>query len=59
MPARSRLQNALSAIDDAVRKLKRVRDTVDPSAQQEIRRAIRELNDAESAVRSALSDIDE
>ena len=42
----------MSAIDDARRRLKRAADDVDDD--DEIRRAIRELDDAEADIRKAL-----
>jgi len=46
------LNRAMSAIDDARRRLKRAADDVDDD--DEIRRAIRELDDAEADIRNAL-----
>jgi len=54
MSAKISLQNALSAIDDAMRRLKRIRGDVPSDAESVIRRAIRELEDAETDVQNAL-----
>jgi hypothetical protein len=55
MSAQSKLKQALDAIDDARRRLKRL--SADLEDDSEIRRAIRELDDAEADIERALSDV--
>jgi len=55
MSARSKLRQALDAIDNAKRHLKRI--DVDSETEYEIKRAIRELDDAESEIRRAIHQI--
>lgn len=56
MSTRSKLRNALDAIDNARRKLKRLlRD--DPT-NTDLRRAIRELDDAEYQVSRAIREVE-
>lgn len=55
MSAKSKLRSAISAIDDAIRSLKRAQNNTDDDS--DIRRAIRELDDAESDIRRAINDL--
>lgn len=55
MTATSKLRNALSSLDDAKRKLKRL--TNNEQAANEIRRVIRELDEAESYINRAIRDV--
>jgi len=57
MSARSKLRDALSAIDDAKRKLKKVSNDIQDDT--DIRRAIRELEDAESKIESAIRQVED
>jgi hypothetical protein len=57
MSAKRKLRDALSAIDDAMRALKRARDNAPDD--QNIRRAIRELDDAETHIRRASSEVED
>ena len=57
MSTKSTLRNALSNIDDAKRKLKRLRGPENEQIDYEIRRVIRELDDAESSVNRALREV--
>lgn len=55
MPARTKLKRALEAIDDAKRRLIRLKNNVEDDT--DIRRAISELDDAESEIERAIRDI--
>lgn len=55
MSTKAKLRSALSAIDDAKRALKRAQQGV--TEDYEIRRAIRELDDAESQIERALREL--
>jgi hypothetical protein len=57
MSAKSKLRSALSAIDDAMRALKRARDSA--LEDDNIRRAIRELDDAEAYIKRASREIED
>jgi hypothetical protein len=57
MSAKSKLRSALSAIDDAMRALKRARDSA--PEDDNIRRAIRELDDAEAYIKRASREIED
>ena len=59
MSAKTSLKRALALIDDAVTALRRVRNTGDSVAASQIRRAMRELDDAESKIKQALRDLPE
>lgn len=56
MSAKQKMKQALSAIDDALRALKRSRDLM-PN-DDNIRRAIRELDDAETLLRRAVREVE-
>ena len=55
MSAKRKLKDALSAIEDAVRALKRAE--VNAPGEENIRRAIRELDDAESLIQRAVREV--
>jgi hypothetical protein len=57
MSAKRKLKSALSAIDDATRALKRARVTApeDPN----IKRAIKDLDDAESHIKRAIREVED
>lgn len=55
MSAKTKLRNALSAIDDAKRRLKRVANDLDDDS--DLRRSIRELEDAEGIIEAAIRDV--
>lgn len=57
MSAKTSLQNAQSSIDDAKRKLKRMRSPENVQISNEIRRVIRELEDAEDSIDRALREV--
>jgi hypothetical protein len=57
MSAKSKLRSALSAIDDAIRALKRARDSA--PEDDNIRRAIRELDDAEGYIKRASREVED
>ena len=57
MPAKVKLRSALNAIDDAKRALKKAEQNA-PN-DQNIRQAIRELDDAEAAIEYAIREIDQ
>ncbi len=57
MSAKSSLRQALSSIDDVKRKLKRLPQPENVNIDYEIRRIIRELEDAESSINRALRDV--
>ena len=57
MSAKQKLRGALSAIDDATRALKRALD--DAPNDDNIRRAIRELDEAESKIRRAVREVED
>jgi hypothetical protein len=57
MSAKAKLRSALGAIDDAVRALKRARDSA--PEDDNIRRAIRELDDAEGYIKRASREIED
>lgn len=57
MSAKSRLRQALDAVENAQRILKRIQS--DPDAENQIRRAIRELDDAASEIERAIRNIPE
>jgi hypothetical protein len=60
MSARSKLRQALDSIDDAKRRLKRARNDLGAGeAYDQIRRAIRELEDAETDIQRAISDVND
>lgn len=56
MSAKQKLKQALAAIDDARRALKRARD--EASDDTDIRRALRELDDAEQQIQRAIREVD-
>lgn len=56
MSAKLKLKRALVAIDDAMTKLKRVKNSTANDA--DIRRAISELDDAESYIRKAIRELE-
>ena len=58
MSARTKLKRALSAIDDAQRALKKTRNNSEVD-DGNIKKAIRELEDAESDIKRAMRDIDQ
>ena len=51
----NRLRNALNSIDDAKRKIKRLQNQGEIS--NEIRRIVRELDDAEASVQRAIIEL--
>lgn len=55
MSAKRKLKDALSAIEDAVRALKRAEENA--PGEENIRRAIRELDDAESLIQRAVREV--
>ena len=55
MDMEQKLRNALSAIDDALRALKRAH--ANSADDPDVYRAIRELNDAENLIQRALNDV--
>lgn len=55
MAAKRKLKNALSAIDDAVTKLRRARNSTEND--DEIRRAMSDLDDAETLIKRAIRDL--
>lgn len=55
MSAKSKLKKSLSSIDGALRALKRARSSAPEN--QDIERAIRELEDAETEVNRALREV--
>ncbi|MCK0070719.1 hypothetical protein [Kordiimonas laminariae] len=55
MSAKTKLRNAMSAIDDAKRALKRVQGI--DEAYHDARRAIRYLEDAESDINRAIREV--
>ncbi|MBN2285970.1 MAG: hypothetical protein JXI43_05945 [Tissierellales bacterium] len=55
MSAKSKLKSALNAIDDAKKRLKRAR--YDAEDDTEIRRAIKNLDDAEDEINRALREV--
>jgi hypothetical protein len=57
MSAKRKLKDALSAIDDAMRALKRARDNA--PEDENVRRAIRELDDADSYIRRAVREVED
>jgi len=57
MSARDKLKRALSAIDDAISALGRVRQSNDPDAAHNARRALSELDDAAGKIKQALRDL--
>ena len=57
MSAKSSLSNALSSIDDAKRKLKKLRQSENAEIEREIKRVVRELEDAEGSINQALRDV--
>lgn len=56
MSARSKLKAAMSTIEDAIRALKRAQ--VAAPSQPDIRRAIRELDDAHELIRRAAREVE-
>lgn len=56
MSTKSKLKKALNAIDDAKRALGRAQQGAPDD--QDIRRAIRELDDAEGDIRRAIREVD-
>jgi hypothetical protein len=57
MSAKRKLRDALSAIDDAMRALKRARDNA--PGDDDIRRAIRELDDAQRHIKRAAREVED
>ena len=57
MSVTSSLRNALSSVDDAKRKLKRLRKPENAKIDHEIRRVIRELDDVEDSINQALRSV--
>jgi hypothetical protein len=55
MSAKRKLKDALSAIEDALGALKRAQQNV--PGEENIRRAIRELEDAESLIERAVREV--
>ena len=55
MSAKTKLRNALRAIDDARRRVKRAKETM--TDDSDLRRALRELDDAYSEVERAIREI--
>jgi hypothetical protein len=57
MSAKQKLRSALSAIDDAVRSLNRAKQ--DAPEDENIKRAIRELDEAESKIQRAIREVED
>lgn len=57
MSAETSLRNAQSSIDDVKRKLKRMGSQENVQISNEIRRVIRELEDAEDSIDRALREV--
>lgn len=58
MSASTKLGNALQAIDDAERVLKRIKNgTTDSELQYEIRKSLRELDEARQYIESARREV--
>lgn len=55
MSAKTKLRSALSAIDDAIRSLKRAKNATDDDT--EIRKAIHKLENAKSDITRAVRDL--
>ena len=58
MSTRLKLKRALSAIDDAQRALRRPKLNAQDYSDSDIRKAIREIEDAEIDIKKALRDVD-
>ncbi|MEA3405267.1 MAG: hypothetical protein U9R28_05960 [Pseudomonadota bacterium] len=56
MTTKSKLKNALSAIDDAKRALKRAKQV--EAAYSDAGKALRELDEAENYIRKAMREVD-
>jgi ABC-type Zn uptake system ZnuABC Zn-binding protein ZnuA len=57
MSAKTKLKNALSAIDDAATALRRARSDANPEVEHQIRKALSELDDAERDIKRAIREI--
>ncbi|UWR51062.1 hypothetical protein [Phaeobacter inhibens] len=57
MSAKTSLKNALSSIDDAKRKLKKLGQSENVEIERDIKRVVRELEDAENSITRALRDV--
>ncbi|MMZ70557.1 hypothetical protein D1872_336280 [compost metagenome] len=57
MAAEYSLRNALTAIEDAKGKLRRIRNNDDPDVVRAVRRAVSELEDAESQIQRAINEL--
>jgi hypothetical protein len=57
MSASHKLKNALSAIEDALRALRRAQDSA--PGEENIQRAIRELDEAASYIRRAAREVED
>lgn len=57
MSAKTKLKNALSAIDHAATALRRARNDANPDADSQIRKALSELDDAERDIKRAIREI--
>ena len=57
MSAKTSLKNALSSIDDAQRKLKKLQQSANVEIERDIKRVVRELEDAEVSINRALRDV--
>lgn len=57
MAAKASLRNALSSIDDAKRKLKKLRQSANVEIERDVKRVVRELEDAEDSINRALRDV--
>jgi len=58
MSAEAKLRQALSAIDDARRRLNRAKNELnDDELQHQLRRAVHELDDAEADIQRAISEL--
>ena len=59
MSSKSKLRNALNAIDDAKRALQQARNDSGANGEYQIRRAMRELDDAEQDIQRAIRELPE
>ncbi|HCW16872.1 MAG TPA: hypothetical protein DHL02_02700 [Achromobacter sp.] len=57
MAAEYSLRNALVAIEDAKRKLRRLRQNDDEEVVLNVRRSLRELENAESQIQRAINEL--
>ncbi|MFZ7090766.1 hypothetical protein [Primorskyibacter sp. 2E233] len=57
MSTKTSLKNALSSIDDAKRKLKKLPLPENVDIERDIKRVVRELEDAENSINRALRDV--